>query len=468
MTFGPRPGDVEEVRRLGVEKWIDLQLHPDRIPENPVLEAKLKPLETLRMEPGQIIKEFAPNIVMFPNLNELLPNGQLQRVNNGTAEERKAFLATLDPDKRRQVMAVVAPQQFAGFPELQKEAEEARKAQQEEQQKEFRRRMPPLERPAESRPDATRPCAAIRNNSRTCSAFWTRRSVQQVAARASPAGAGRVSGDAPPGHEASAAATGGRQRSEGRQSLPRACIPTGNWKKCWSISGSTISMCTSKRPRTVSLLASYERDAIRPHVLGHFKDLLLATARHPAMLYYLDNCESISPEVFEIGPFAGRRAGTWLNTCRGRRTGVNENYGRELMELHTLGVDGGYTQQDVIDVARCFTGWTIRQPNTKPEFVFAGFMHDPGEKTVLGHKIAAGGGEQDGLQVLDILAHHPSTAKFISQRTGAALRRRRSAASAGGPHGADVPRRPMAICARCSRPCSPRPSSSPKARGRPK
>ena len=86
---------------------------------------------------------------------------------------------------------------------------------------------------------------------------------------------------------------------------------------------------------------------------------------------------------------------------------MNENYGRELMELHTLGVKGGYTQDDVINVARCFTGWTIRAPNTKPEFVFAAFMHDTGEKTVLGHKIAAGGGEQDGLQVIDILAQAP-------------------------------------------------------------
>jgi uncharacterized protein (DUF1800 family) len=84
------------------------------------------------------------------------------------------------------------------------------------------------------------------------------------------------------------------------------------------------------------------------------------------------------------------------------------------MELHTLGVNGGYTQQDVIAVARCFTGWTIRQPNQKPEFTFAAFMHDTDEKTVLGHKILAGGGEQDGLQVIDILAHHPSTARFIS------------------------------------------------------
>jgi uncharacterized protein (DUF1800 family) len=86
------------------------------------------------------------------------------------------------------------------------------------------------------------------------------------------------------------------------------------------------------------------------------------------------------------------------------------------MELHTLGVKGGYTQDDVINVARCFTGWTIRAPNTKPEYVFAAFMHDAGEKTVLGHKIAAGGAEQDGLQAIDILAHHPSTAQFISRK----------------------------------------------------
>jgi uncharacterized protein (DUF1800 family) len=85
------------------------------------------------------------------------------------------------------------------------------------------------------------------------------------------------------------------------------------------------------------------------------------------------------------------------------------------MELHTLGVNGGYTQEDVIAVARCFTGWTVRDPAVDPVFVFAPFMHDAGEKTVLGHKIAAGGGEQDGIQVIDILAHHPATAKFISR-----------------------------------------------------
>jgi uncharacterized protein (DUF1800 family) len=169
------------------------------------------------------------------------------------------------------------------------------------------------------------------------------------------------------------------------------------------------------------LIGSYERDAIRPYVLGHFKDLLLATARHPAMLYYLDNWESVAPNAFEVGPFAPRR-GTVngvpnsiipIGGLQNLAHGLNENYGREVMELHTLGVKGGYTQDDVIAVARCFTGWTVRNPEN-PGFVFAAFMHDYGEKTVLGHKIPAGGAEQDGLTVIDILAHHPSTAKFIS------------------------------------------------------
>jgi uncharacterized protein (DUF1800 family) len=169
------------------------------------------------------------------------------------------------------------------------------------------------------------------------------------------------------------------------------------------------------KDRDAAMLASYERDAIRPHVLGKFKDLLLATARHPAMLYYLDNWQSMTPEIFDVGPFApGPFPGP---QGFGRQPhGLNENYGRELLELHTLGVNGGYTQQDVIEVARCFTGWTIRKPNEQPDFVFAAFMHDAGEKTVLGHKIAAGGGEQDGLQVIEILSQHPSTARYISTK----------------------------------------------------
>ena len=177
------------------------------------------------------------------------------------------------------------------------------------------------------------------------------------------------------------------------------------------------------------LLPSYDRDTIRPNALGKFSELLLATAQSPAMLFYLDNFQSVSPD-------ANRGRGMMRQnqqTQQRPRRGINENYARELMELHTLGVDGGYTQKDVQEVARCFTGWTIFQPRggaaavnamtggeaarrTAGTFFFNARAHDDGEKIVLGHKISAGGGFKDGLTVLDILADHPATAKFIATK----------------------------------------------------
>jgi uncharacterized protein (DUF1800 family) len=153
------------------------------------------------------------------------------------------------------------------------------------------------------------------------------------------------------------------------------------------------------------LVTEYERDVIRPHVLGKFKDLLEATAKSPAMLFYLDNWQSVGPNA--PSPARGQKKGV---------RGLNENYGRELMELHTLGVDGGYTQKDVTEVARCFTGWTIQNPQRGGTFQFNPRMHDNGEKTVLGVTIPAGGGIADAEKVLDIVAHHASTARFISKK----------------------------------------------------
>jgi uncharacterized protein (DUF1800 family) len=189
-------------------------------------------------------------------------------------------------------------------------------------------------------------------------------------------------------------------------------------------------------------LTEYERDAIRPHVLGKFRDLLGATAHSPAMLFYLDNWQSTAAEGAPTAmdprprrdaaprPAIRRRPG--LSDPRRRpqepqsiavrqpqpmrRRGLNENYARELMELHTLGVDGGYTQKDVQEVARAFTGWTISTPRLGGSFRFEPSLHDSGEKVVIGHRIKAGGGEQDGEQVLDILARHPSTARFIATK----------------------------------------------------
>jgi uncharacterized protein (DUF1800 family) len=157
------------------------------------------------------------------------------------------------------------------------------------------------------------------------------------------------------------------------------------------------------------LLTGYERDAIRPHVLGRFRDLLLATARHPAMLSYLDNFQSRSAP--ENAPTPGG-----VVAIGGPNQGLNENYGRELLELHTLGVNGGYTQADVINVARAFTGWTIFDPQRYGEFQFNPQMHDRAEKVILGQTFPRGGGEDEGVKIIDMLAAHPSTARFISRK----------------------------------------------------
>ena len=152
-----------------------------------------------------------------------------------------------------------------------------------------------------------------------------------------------------------------------------------------------------------ALLPQYEGRTLRPNALGSFPELLEATAHSPAMLIYLDNWRSSAPPP------------RWLKKNKARR-GLNENYARELLELHTLGVDGGYTQKDIVEVARCFTGWTVEEPQKDPRFVFRPGLHDFGEKRVLGHAIPAGRGVEDGEQVLQILAAHPSTAHFIARK----------------------------------------------------
>jgi uncharacterized protein (DUF1800 family) len=187
------------------------------------------------------------------------------------------------------------------------------------------------------------------------------------------------------------------------------------------------------------LTPSYIEETIRPRALGRFADLLIATAESPAMLFYLDNWESVAPgatpppgwrlrarPVFGPRPMFGpalldpRRAPTADSLRRQAQQripqGINENYGRELLELHTLGVDGGYTQQDVINVARIFTGWSVRQPQQGGDFEFHDWAHDHGAKVVLGVTFAAGHGKDEGLRLLNLLANHPATMHHVSRK----------------------------------------------------
>jgi uncharacterized protein (DUF1800 family) len=329
ITFGPRPSDVDRVRRIGLRQYIHQQLHPERIPDAG-MDAKLAHLETVGLSSREISRRFEQPLV----------------------------------DARRSRQQQAASPNDSSMPS-----------------------QPP--RPS-IRQRANDVIAELAEQ-KLLRAIYSDRQLQEVLA--------------------------------------------DFWFNHFNVD--------ARKGRGRFLLTEYERDAIRPHVLGRFRDLLAATAHSPAMLFYLDNWLSADPN----GPHpAGREPAVFLPRSRvlpgsrgsgraampaprptppgtagaaprnGRRTGLNENYARELMELHTLGVDGGYTQADVTEVARALTGWTIDNPRQGGGFRFEPRVHDAGEKRILGHLIEPGGGKRDGDRVLDILAAHPSTARFVTTK----------------------------------------------------
>jgi uncharacterized protein (DUF1800 family) len=350
LTFGPRPGDVEAVRKMGLKKWIDLQLHPERIEENPEVAARLKPLESLEMSPAEIATNYPPPAAVLAMTRGLLPLPQ-------------------DPEARQRVE--LQEKRLQAKQEAQKQAaKEDGQAKGKQQGK----RGDPLQQ-------------AMR---------------RQVLAVADPVERRRLVADRAP-QQALA-----YDLNEAK--LYRAIYSNRQLEEQMADFWFNHFNVFMNKGADRILIATYEREAIRPHVFGKFRDLLEATAKSPAMLFYLDNWQSVSSELGQRDINQRPRLRAKAKQARG----LNENYARELMELHTLGVDGGYTQKDIIEVARCFTGWTIRQPNRGGEFFYNDRMHDKGEKTVLGVTIPAGGGQDDAERVLDILARHPSTARFIS------------------------------------------------------
>jgi uncharacterized protein (DUF1800 family) len=397
LTFGPRPGDLAEVRRIGVEKWIDLQLHPERITENPILESRLKALQTPQLANWQINERYAPPQQQQQGrpIQSLLTPLQISKLRDGgTLEERRQVFASLAPDIRLEVLRGAPPQALDGLPELQDEAQKAR-----QNLNDVQRPMPPLtpEQMRTMRQGKPEEKLALVNQ-------FTGDTRKQVLRAAGPQAFGNV-----PELRREALSVVQPQQFVSEEliesKLFRATYSNRQLQEVLVDFWMNHFNVFNGKAQTRVLLTSYERDAIRPYVFGHFKDMLLATARHPAMLIYLDNAQSQVPREDAPPPPNAQR-----------RPGINENYGRELMELHTLGVDGGYTQDDVIAVARAFTGWTVYDPQKYAEYQFNPGGHDRKEKVVLGHTLPAGRGEQDGIDVIDILAHHPSTARFISKK----------------------------------------------------
>jgi uncharacterized protein (DUF1800 family) len=321
ITFGPRPGDVERVEKMGLHHFIEQQLHPETIDDSAV-DQELQQLNLLQESPSQLYALFLDERQQA-KLKKEQQAGNLA-AGAGAPVEKPVTTATTAPRPGNMMALLQAPHTTTVITQLE--------------------------------------------DDKLIRAVDSNRQLQEVL--------------------------------------------VDFWSNHFNID-------MRKGPCRVLKVAD-DRDVIRAHIFGRFRDLLEASAKSPAMLFYLDNALSSAPrqltdrqreKVAEAMMQNGGDPAT-LPAPGKKMGGINENYAREIMELHTLGVDGGYTQQDVQEVARCFTGWTIDRQTG--EFKFAPFRHDNGSKVVLGHEIPPGGGMQDGETVLDILCAEPATAHHIA------------------------------------------------------
>jgi uncharacterized protein (DUF1800 family) len=397
LGFGARPGDVARVKAIGLDNYINQQLNPQKI-SDAVAEAKVKDLSTLNMTTAQLYEKFPQPGQLIRQMER---RGELPTELAAARDNRVKAGAEPLPNQPQAGEAMEMP---ANTVETKKDTDTPNDNPNPRDNQKYRQALREyyqehgLERPQR--------ISAELQASRILRAVYSERQLQEVM--------------------------------------------VDFWTNHFNV--------FAGKGADRWLLTAYDRDTIRPNTMGKFSDLLLATAQSPAMLFYLDNFQSVSPNA-QSGPGAGRRLrnqergglfGGLMQRNRNpesgaeqppanaqrQRRGINENYARELMELHTLGVDGGYTQKDVQEVARCLTGWTIFAPRgagaatqamlngpradmlreNAGKFFFNPRTHDDGEKIVLGHKIPAGGGIKDGLMVLDILAHSPATAKFVATK----------------------------------------------------
>ena len=392
LAYGPRPGDMERVRQMGLAKWIDEQLNPNSV-DDKLLEARLQNYPTLRLSTAKLIDEYPQ-----PKQAAKLAGLTKEEFKEQQAEKRRADMAA----------ETVARDMRAGQGQA-AAASDAEKPQQDAESAGVKQEMSDAQAP-----------------------------MKQERPRGNPAANGGGKRDAlgggDPNNVPRAIADDSKRPQRvvaelGMAKVTRAIYSERQLQQVMDDFWFNHFNVFAGKGEDRYYLTSYERDVIQPRALGKFKDLLTATAKSPAMLFYLDNFLSADPRAAqrvaaERSMRQQRRRGRFggpapsanpQQAAKKNERGLNENYGRELMELHTLGVDGGYTQKDVTEVARCFTGWTIDKPRQYADFKFDERLHDPDPKIVLGKKIHAGG-MKDGEQVIDLLAHHASTAKFISTK----------------------------------------------------
>src|SRR5580658_8711389 len=449
LTFGPRPGDVQQVMAIGVDRWIDLQLHPEKIDDS-ALDARLEPLRTLRMSNKEIAEDFpdGQEIVQVMNGKRPMPSDparkavfQVQIARLEEKRERK------EEDAKNAAAPAVAPERAsvatgdgsampppnAGSDGVNPATETSTMNGTMTGENTMAAAAAPKPSPEEQEQ------ARLRQDQ-----LYADLEIQQLPSLAPDQRFKKILDMSPEDQIAFANSLRGGKGQEVLVGLPAkqkevllAMNNPGQVVTGELAEGKLLRAIYSQRQFEEVMtdfwfnhfnvfmdkgldrvmVTSYERDVIRPHALGKFEDLLVATAKSPAMLFYLDNWLSVGPNSAQAlgipahpSPYNFPR----LPKPNGKRTsGLNENYGRELMELHTLSVNGGYSQRDVTEVAKVFTGWTIDKPAEGGGVKFDIRMHEPGPKFVLGHRIKDKG-EGEGLEVLHRLATSPQTAHFIS------------------------------------------------------
>jgi uncharacterized protein (DUF1800 family) len=415
LAFGPRPGDVAQVMAMGVDKWIDLQLHPEKINDS-ALETRLASLRTLHMDAREMIEKFPPQQVI-----RQVADGKIAMPSSGPT--RAVYMAQMKKyeekiDRKQQAGNTAFAGTAAAVPQGQQDTMTDEEKERADNRQIAESELPDLLGQAPDR--RFQAILKLPTESQIALASLNDRERDEL-----------MDGMAPEQRETIGALRNPQQvvtdeLMQGK--LLRAIYSERQLQEVMTdFWFNHFNVFIGKGPDRY-MLTTYERDVIRPRAMGKFEDLLVATARSPAMLFYLDNWLSVGPNSdFSLGiPKNFNRQ--WNNTRRfpsaarpqrqanaKRPSGLNENYGRELMELHTLGVNGGYTQKDVTEVARVFTGWTLKEPREGGGFFFDERKHEPGGKMVLGHRIKSKG-EDEGLEVLHILAHSPATARFISTK----------------------------------------------------
>jgi uncharacterized protein (DUF1800 family) len=471
FTFGPKPGDLEAVKAMGpgatgLDRWFQQQLHPQSIDQTD-LNARLEQYPAMQLTSQDLLFRFPTNAIVKqtidkkapepqnavlrkvyddeifryderqqekqqkqqaassqqpPNPNSMTPSmsGQGSASNGMQSPSSEGNMSMASPS----TMSSPSPPATAALADremAQDMASTASSGANTASNETFRKKkqQPPVDRPAVD-PSLVAAIAALPPEQRVARlANMPEPDLDNLLKGLKPSQRLSIAAGLTPGEKEYLVALAAPQRvvneEIAEQRLTRDIysntqlleVMTDFWLNHFNV-------FLHKNEETPSYLVSFERDVIRPHALGKFEDLLEATAHSPAMLLYLDNSSSMGPDS-TAAEKAKMNAARHPDAKKQSPEGLNENYARELMELHTLGVNGGYTQADVTQVARILTGWTVEKPQRGGGFNFDPNRHEPGTKKVLGKKFKEKG-EQEGQQLLHMLASNPATARFLSRK----------------------------------------------------